>query len=65
MSGCDYCFGNRCSPCKDAPNKEDDKILVAADKITKIFTEELPWLDPRRAAIIKILKELTKEEIPK
>jgi hypothetical protein len=35
-----------------------DEILRAADDIALIFNETTEWLDPKRAAIVKILKKL-------
>lgn len=38
-----------------------DKILKAADDIAAVFNITREWLDPKRSAVVKILKELVKE----
>jgi hypothetical protein len=38
-----------------------DKILKAADDIANVFGETTEWLDPKRAAVVKILKELVEK----
>jgi hypothetical protein len=35
-----------------------DKVLKAADEIAKVFGDTTEWLDPKRAAVVKILKDL-------
>ena len=36
----------------------EDRLLKAADEIAKVFDETTEWLDPKRAAVVRILKEL-------
>ena len=36
----------------------EDKILKAADDIAAVFGDTTEWLDPKREAVVKILKEL-------
>lgn len=39
-----------------------DKVLKAADDIAAVFNVTQEWLEPGRAAVIKILKELVEEK---